>query len=66
MNDPIEERVGTTAGFVSRALAIATDTVLLTVIIAGGGWVRPELHRLDPGSGPHSAEARWCSSSWLR
>ena len=41
-------------GFVSRALAIATDTVLFTVLIAGGSWVSPELHRLDPRGEPRS------------
>jgi uncharacterized RDD family membrane protein YckC len=52
VNDPIEDRVGTTAGFISRALAIATDTVLLTVIIAGGGWVVRSFIDLILGSDP--------------
>jgi uncharacterized RDD family membrane protein YckC len=52
VNDPIEDRVGTTAGFISRALAIGIDTVLLTVIIAGGGWVVQSFTDLILGADP--------------
>ena len=41
-----------TAGFISRALAIATDTVLLTVIIAGGSWVIRSFIDLILGADP--------------
>ncbi len=44
--------MGTTAGFISRALAIATDTVLLTVIITGGSWVVRSFIDLILGSDP--------------
>jgi uncharacterized RDD family membrane protein YckC len=52
VNDPIENRVGMTAGFISRALAIGMDTVLLTVIIAGGGWVVRSFSDLILGADP--------------
>ena len=52
MNDPIENRVGMTAGFISRALAIGIDTVLLTLIIAGGSWVIRSFIDLILGTDP--------------
>ncbi len=36
---PIDERVGTSAGFASRALAISIDTALLTIGIGASTWV---------------------------
>ena len=37
--DNSDERVGTTAGFASRALAISIDTALLTIGIGVSAWV---------------------------